>query len=301
VFILLYTQAIPSCIGLMSPSVCRFWILRPLKMNTQQSQIWWTTLTHLSHSISGLHCASHVRHLRRASTAMASEAAPQPRPSRFIIFDNGEDFAPPPRSFVTLVSTRPTTAARSYNNLVPNHSEETRSDTEDPIATPPPRPLATNPAAAMGRSLRSSRTKANNSKLRGTVFGPREAERTQRLSARAQAIANQPRPDVAMNEDQNGQEQAETQPEPNEEGTPIRSPNPVLPEFPRYPVTPSLQPAYWNTPPLHRRVPLSSLTGEEPRRRCVISRKSRNARSSLRPQADEGEVEREGERHNIGF
>lgn len=46
----------------------------------------------------------------------------------------------------------------------------------------------------MAKSQRSSVTKANNQRLKKNVFGPIEAARQQRLSARLLAIASQPKP-----------------------------------------------------------------------------------------------------------
>ncbi|POS77916.1 hypothetical protein DHEL01_v203683 [Diaporthe helianthi] len=46
----------------------------------------------------------------------------------------------------------------------------------------------------MAKSQRSSVTKANNQRLKKNVFGPVEAARQQRLSARLLEIASQPRP-----------------------------------------------------------------------------------------------------------
>jgi hypothetical protein len=47
----------------------------------------------------------------------------------------------------------------------------------------------------MAKGLRASTRKRNNAKLRSTVFGPASDARTERLSAKLQAIASQPRPD----------------------------------------------------------------------------------------------------------
>ena len=44
----------------------------------------------------------------------------------------------------------------------------------------------------MAKGLRSSRNKANNSKLRSKVFGPVEDERKQRLSAKLLELASKP-------------------------------------------------------------------------------------------------------------
>lgn len=46
----------------------------------------------------------------------------------------------------------------------------------------------------MAKSQRSSVTKANNQRLKKNVFGPVEAARQQRLSARLLEIASQPKP-----------------------------------------------------------------------------------------------------------
>jgi len=47
----------------------------------------------------------------------------------------------------------------------------------------------------MAKGLRASTRKRNNAKLRSTVFGPASDARTERLSAKLQEIASQPRPD----------------------------------------------------------------------------------------------------------
>ena len=47
----------------------------------------------------------------------------------------------------------------------------------------------------MAKGLRASTRKRNNAKLRATVFGPAYDARTERLSAKLQEIASQPRPD----------------------------------------------------------------------------------------------------------
>lgn len=63
----------------------------------------------------------------------------------------------------------------------------------------------------MAKGLRASTRKRNNAKLRATVFGPAIAARTERLSAKLQAIAAEPRPvqeklmDVDSNEDKGPQ------------------------------------------------------------------------------------------------
>ena len=44
----------------------------------------------------------------------------------------------------------------------------------------------------MAKGLRSSRNKANNSKLRSKIFGPVEDERKQRLSAKLRELASKP-------------------------------------------------------------------------------------------------------------
>ncbi|KAL2015989.1 hypothetical protein VTK56DRAFT_4478 [Thermocarpiscus australiensis] len=55
----------------------------------------------------------------------------------------------------------------------------------------------------MAKSARASRIKTNNQRLKKNVFGPVEAARTERLSAKLLAIAAQPKPqkDVEMNEE----------------------------------------------------------------------------------------------------
>lgn len=47
----------------------------------------------------------------------------------------------------------------------------------------------------MAKSSRSSTKKANNQRLAANVFGPVEKARAERLSARLQEIANQPKPE----------------------------------------------------------------------------------------------------------
>jgi hypothetical protein len=47
----------------------------------------------------------------------------------------------------------------------------------------------------MAKGLRASTRKRNNAKLRNTVFGPASNARTERLSAKLQELASQPRPD----------------------------------------------------------------------------------------------------------
>lgn len=46
----------------------------------------------------------------------------------------------------------------------------------------------------MAKSSRASTNKANNLRLKKNVFGPVEAARAQRLSARLQALAAEPKP-----------------------------------------------------------------------------------------------------------
>ncbi|GLB20184.1 hypothetical protein AtubIFM61612_010111 [Aspergillus tubingensis] len=46
----------------------------------------------------------------------------------------------------------------------------------------------------MAKSVRASVTKRNRAKLRATVFGPAVDARTERLSAKLQELASQPRP-----------------------------------------------------------------------------------------------------------
>lgn len=55
----------------------------------------------------------------------------------------------------------------------------------------------------MAKSARSSAVKTNNQRLKKNVFGPVEAERAARLSAKLLEIAAQPKPlrDVEMNEE----------------------------------------------------------------------------------------------------
>jgi hypothetical protein len=47
----------------------------------------------------------------------------------------------------------------------------------------------------MAKGLRASTRKRNNAKLRAAVFGPAYDARTERLSAKLQELASQPRPD----------------------------------------------------------------------------------------------------------
>ncbi|KAK4034083.1 hypothetical protein C8A01DRAFT_39458 [Parachaetomium inaequale] len=55
----------------------------------------------------------------------------------------------------------------------------------------------------MAKSSRSSVIKTNNRRLKKNVFGPIEAERAERLSAKLLALAAEPKPqkDVEMNEE----------------------------------------------------------------------------------------------------
>lgn len=46
----------------------------------------------------------------------------------------------------------------------------------------------------MAKGLRSSTRKANNQRLKSNVFGPVEAARAERLSAKLMELANQPKP-----------------------------------------------------------------------------------------------------------
>lgn len=46
----------------------------------------------------------------------------------------------------------------------------------------------------MAKGLRSSTRKANNQRLKNNVFGPVEAARAERLSAKLMELANQPKP-----------------------------------------------------------------------------------------------------------
>lgn len=46
----------------------------------------------------------------------------------------------------------------------------------------------------MAKSLRSATKKANNRRLKANVFGPAEAARAERLSAKLMELANQPKP-----------------------------------------------------------------------------------------------------------
>lgn len=55
----------------------------------------------------------------------------------------------------------------------------------------------------MAKGLRSSVRKRNKAKLRATVFGPAVDARTERLSAKLQELASQPRSDTA-NMESNG-------------------------------------------------------------------------------------------------
>jgi hypothetical protein len=47
----------------------------------------------------------------------------------------------------------------------------------------------------MAKSVRASVQKRNKAKLRATVFGPAVDARTERLSAKLQELASQPKPD----------------------------------------------------------------------------------------------------------
>ncbi|GAB1320753.1 hypothetical protein MFIFM68171_10963 [Madurella fahalii] len=55
----------------------------------------------------------------------------------------------------------------------------------------------------MAKSARASTVKSNNQRLKKNVFGPVEAARAERLSAKLLAIASQPKPvrEVEMNEE----------------------------------------------------------------------------------------------------
>lgn len=50
----------------------------------------------------------------------------------------------------------------------------------------------------MAKGARASSKKANNSKLKGLVFGPVESARAERLSAKLLELASQPRPKKAI-------------------------------------------------------------------------------------------------------
>lgn len=54
----------------------------------------------------------------------------------------------------------------------------------------------------MAKSSRASTLKANNQRLKKNVFGPVEAARNERLSAKLLALAAEPKPqkDIEMNE-----------------------------------------------------------------------------------------------------
>lgn len=57
----------------------------------------------------------------------------------------------------------------------------------------------------MAKSVRASVSKRNSANLRSKVFGPVDAARTARLSAKLQELASQPKPDAGKsneNEDQ---------------------------------------------------------------------------------------------------
>ncbi|TKA72270.1 hypothetical protein B0A49_03482 [Cryomyces minteri] len=77
----------------------------------------------------------------------------------------------------------------------------------------------------MAKSSRSSVRKTNNAKLKSRVFGPVEAARTQRLSARLLELASQPKPprtEMEVGEDskeQSNTEAAENEPAAEEQGT----------------------------------------------------------------------------------
>ncbi|KAL1963198.1 hypothetical protein VTN77DRAFT_8631 [Rasamsonia byssochlamydoides] len=51
----------------------------------------------------------------------------------------------------------------------------------------------------MAKSVRSSVRKRNSAKLRSTVFGPAADARTERLAAKLQQLASQPRPESTKN------------------------------------------------------------------------------------------------------
>jgi hypothetical protein len=52
----------------------------------------------------------------------------------------------------------------------------------------------------MAKGLRSTVKKRNRAKLRATVFGPAHDARTERLSAKLQELASQPKPAGGSNE-----------------------------------------------------------------------------------------------------
>ncbi|KAB8237857.1 DUF2423 domain-containing protein [Aspergillus alliaceus] len=68
----------------------------------------------------------------------------------------------------------------------------------------------------MAKSVRASVQKRNKAKLRATVFGPVVDARTERLSAKLQELASQPKPedqgksDMALDTQENPEENAET-------------------------------------------------------------------------------------------
>lgn len=55
----------------------------------------------------------------------------------------------------------------------------------------------------MAKSVRASAQKRNKAKLRTTVFGPAVDARTERLSAKLQELASQPKPGATENPDNN--------------------------------------------------------------------------------------------------
>ncbi|KAJ9155772.1 hypothetical protein NKR19_g4417 [Coniochaeta hoffmannii] len=52
----------------------------------------------------------------------------------------------------------------------------------------------------MAKSARASKVKSNNQRLKKNVFGPVEAARTERLSAKLQELISQPKPSEAKKE-----------------------------------------------------------------------------------------------------
>jgi len=86
----------------------------------------------------------------------------------------------------------------------------------------------------MAKGLRASTRKRNNAKLRATVFGPAIDARTERLSAKLQAIAAEPRPiqeklmDVDSNEDKGSRHEDDTSANPAAEEMQVDSHNSSL-------------------------------------------------------------------------
>lgn len=57
----------------------------------------------------------------------------------------------------------------------------------------------------MAKSVRASVSKRNSANLRKKVFGPVDAARTERLSAKLQELASQPKPDSGKSDENDDQ------------------------------------------------------------------------------------------------